>query len=259
MRDAFGELLSALRRARGTSQRRLAHDAEVSPRHLSWLETGKSRPSREMVLVLGSALDLPLRDRNRLLLAAEFAPAYEETPLDDDAMSDVRHAIDLLLRAHEPHPAAVLDRAWNVTYVNRGFAALHRAITSTALRPYVRLEDGPNLVDAFFTTYAASVRNASAVLEHMLPRLRREALREPELARRLAQWPRAHRGREQETARSPVVVPFELALGGAIARLFTTYTALGTPSDITTDEIVIELFHPADRATKALLATLAAD
>jgi hypothetical protein len=221
----------------------------VSARHVSWLETGKANPSREMVLVLASALDLPLRERNELLLAADFAPAYAETPLDADAMADVRHALHLLMTGHEPYPVVVMNRAWSILCVNRGFCALHHAMTGVDLPPYALLERGPNLIDAFFTEYAPFLDDPQDVLSHVLPRLRREASREPEIARRLERWLGTPRATASE--RSRVVVPIGVRIEGGIVRLFTTFTALGTPTDITTEELTIEMFHPADADSAA--------
>ncbi len=223
----------------------------MSTRHVSWLETGKANPSREMVLVLASALDLPLRERNQLLLAADFAPAYAETPLDADAMADVRQALHLLMKGHEPHPVVVMNRAWDVICINRGFRVLHRAMTGLDLPPYALLERGPNLIDAFFVEYAPFLHDAADVLSHVLPRLRREAAREPTIARRLERWLGNAPTSFVSSERARVVVPIALRIEGALVRLFTTYTALGTPADITTEELSIEMFHPADAASAA--------
>src|SRR4051812_43849149 len=115
----FGDRLRAWRMRRRLSQMQLANEAGVSARHLSFLETGRSRPSRELVLHLAEHLDVPLRDRNTLLVSAGFAPTYRETPLEEAPMTPVRHALDALLRSHEPYPAVVVDRTWNVVAANR--------------------------------------------------------------------------------------------------------------------------------------------
>ncbi len=251
MSEAFGPLLRSLRASRQLSQGRLALDAEVSARHISWLETGKSRPSREMVLLLGSALDLPLRERNRMLAAAGFTSAYEETPLDAVEMADIVRALDLLLLAHAPMPAVVMNRDWDVVRANEGFTRLHAALSGAQVEPNRMLRAGPNLIDAFFQVYRPHLRDAESFLLHLLPRLRREATRSPKLAALLHTWVGPERSRAAP-ARPPAVIPIEIDLPGRGAtRWFTTYTVLGSPADITTDELTVEMFHPADAETQA--------
>lgn len=255
MTTSFANLLRSRRTERRYSQRRLAEDAEVSARHIGFLETGRAAPSRQMVLLLGSALELPLRDRNTLLAAAGFAPAYGETPLDAPELADVLHAIELILRGHEPFPAVVLDRQWNLCYVNEGFARLHASVSGLAL-PAFRLlgPERTNLIDATFDHYLPFLEDPDEALVGLMPRLQREAAQEPRLAERLARRPLPV---VPIGGRSRVVVPIALRLGEASVKLFSTFTSLGTPQDVTTEELRIELLHPADDASAAVLRAAA--
>lgn len=262
MTTPFGGMLRSLRTSRRMSQLQLALEAEVSTRHLSFLETGKARPSREMVLVLASMLDLPLRDRNLLLEAAGFASAYRETSLDAPSMRDVRQAIEIILRQHEPFPAVVVDRHWNLRLVNRSFAMAHQAMVSGApLVPYRLLPTpGPNMMRLLFAPdgFRPFMTNWEAVIRDLLPRLAREASADPEarvLVDQLLALPGVPRPREV-LGHAPLVLPVELTLGGLTARMFTTITTLGTAQDVTLQELRIEVLHPADEASRSLLTQL---
>lgn len=260
---SFGGLLKTLRTSRRVSQMQLSLDAEVSTRHLSFLETGRASPSREMVLVLGSALELSLRDRNLLLESAGFTAAYRQTALDAPEMAELRHALELILKAHEPFPAVVLDRHWNVAMPNAGFARLGAMLAiDPPLHAYTLLDEKkrPNLLRALAFDMKPVIRNWTEVMNDLLPRIEREAASDdttrgfleelkalPELKDRRAVLPR-----------SRLVVPVEIALGDETARMFSTITTLGTAQDVTTQELRIEAFHAADEASRTLLTPLLA-
>jgi transcriptional regulator with XRE-family HTH domain len=255
--------LKTLRSSRRVSQLQLSLDAEVSTRHLSFLETGRASPSREMVLVLGSALDLSLRDRNLLLEAAGFTPAYRETAIDAPEMAELRHALELILRAHDPFPAVVLDRHWDVVMANRGFCRTAELLLGKTLAtPFVLMQGParPNLVRTLAFELKPVVKNWVEVMRDLLPRLARDAANDEVVGALLAEL----RALPELDAphpllpRAPLVLPVELALGDMTARLFTTITTLGTAHDVTTQELRIEAFHAADDASRALLAPLLA-
>jgi transcriptional regulator with XRE-family HTH domain len=262
MEPTFGGLLRRHRRARELSQEALALAADVSPRHLSCLETGRAQPSREMALGLAGILDLPLREQNSLLLAAGFAPIYRETPLDGPPLAETRQALELILRRQEPFGAVVLDRHWNVLYANRAYSDVHRLLLgSEDLPPYVFLPPGRvNAVRTFFRPdgMRRHVSNWAEVARALLPRLMREALSgDPvtcALAKEVLAYPGLPRLREAQPA---FLIPLELRVGEKTLRLLSTLTTFGTAHDITLAELRIESFHPADAATDALVRALA--
>lgn len=261
MKSSFGGVLKSLRSSRRVSQLQLSLDAEVSTRHLSFLETGRASPSREMVLVLGSALDLTLRDRNLLLEAAGFTPAYRETAHDSPEMAELRHALELILQAHEPFPAVVLDRHWNVVTANRGFSRVAAVLLSMELVPYVVLPPAqrPNLVRTLAFDLKPVVLNWADVMSDLLPRIERDAPNDEvvsALLEELRRVPELSAAEVPPLPRAPLVLPVELAVGDVRARLFTTITTLGTAQDVTTQELRIEAFHPADAASREVLLPL---
>ncbi|APR76019.1 Hypothetical protein A7982_01366 [Minicystis rosea] len=259
----FGALLRHHRASRGMSQERLAGEAEISTRHLSCLETGRAAPSKTMVLVLGSALDLALRDRNALLEAAGYVAAYRDEPLDAPEAESLRRAVDLVLGAVEPNGAVACDRAWNVVKANRAAARFFALFVDFERLPPEVME---NLVVA--TLHPAGLRPAVVNFEEvaalMLERLRREAARSPD-------EPRIARVREAVSAipdlpsrpappieRGPFVT-LHLRRGSAEARIFTTIASIGTPIDATAEEIHIETYFPADEPTARLVRSLGAN
>lgn len=260
----FGGLLKTMRTSRRVSQMQLSLDAEVSTRHLSFLETGRSSPSREMVLVLGSALELSLRDRNLLLEAAGFTAAYRQTALDAPEMAELRHALELILKAHEPFPAVVLDRHWNVAMPNRGFARLGAMLgVEPSLTAYTLLDEKqrPNLMRATVFDMRPLIRNWNEVMSDLLPRIEREAASDDTMrgfVEELKSLPEIKALERPLLPRSRLVVPVEFALGDETARLFSTITTLGTAQDVTTQELRIEAFHAADDASRKLLTPLLA-
>jgi transcriptional regulator with XRE-family HTH domain len=251
-------MLREWRLARRLTQQALAEQAEISTRHLSFLETGRAQASREMALVLGNALDLPLRERNLLLTAAGFAPVYRETPLDAAPMQHVRMAIDRMLAQQEPYPAMVLDRVWNVLRMNEG-----------CMRLFARLLAGRALAGEIFGNLGHALFHPeglrSVVVDWpelatvMIERLHREAATDPQL-RALRDAVVAYEGVPEQlrspslAAAPPVAIPVHLrAPDGGEARLFTMLTTLGTPLDVTAQELRVELYFPMDAASEAFL------
>lgn len=249
----FGALLRRQRATRGYTQERLAGDAEVSTRHLSFLETGRASPSREMVLALGSALELPLRERNDLLLAAGYAPVYPTTALDDAALEPVRRALDHLLAAHAPFGAVVVDRDGNILRTNPGAARLFAWALPCFDVPQDVLS---NLLRA--TLHPGALRrvteNFDEVAATVLDRLERDRDRELDAARRARLQRIVDEAGDVPRARSVVaqgpVIVLRLRKGDEALRVFTTITTLGTPIDVTAQELHIESFFAADERTE---------
>jgi transcriptional regulator with XRE-family HTH domain len=256
-----GALLREWRERRRLSQLSLALEADVSTRHLSFLETGRSRPSREMLLRLAERLCIPPRERNTLLLAAGFAPAYPERGLDDPALRAARQAVDRVLAGHEPFPALAVDRHWTLVAANRAVGPLLAGVGPDLLRPPVnvlRLSLHPNGL-------APRIANLPRWRAHLLERLRHqvEVTTDPTLAH-LADELRAYPipGGERG-APSPgdvlagVAVPLLLRTEQGILAFLSTTMVFGTPVDVTLTELAIEAFFPADDATAAALSRTA--
>ncbi|NUP05564.1 MAG: helix-turn-helix transcriptional regulator [Polyangiaceae bacterium] len=248
-----GELVRQWRNRRGLSQLALALAAGVSPRHVSLVETGKSHPSAEMILRLAKCLDVPLRDRNQLLLAAGFAPRYAERPLDVGALSAVRDAVARVLRAHEPYPALVFDRHWNILMTNRAVDHFLARVAPDLLRPpvnLVRLGLHPRGLGSL-------VVNLADVRAAFRARVRRQLATAPD-AELLALYEELLAPDPEEpptpTVESDVVIPMIIRIEGRELRLFSTITTFGTPMDITLDEIAIESYYPADDESAAYFA-----
>lgn len=266
LHPSLGPLLREWRLARRFTQQELAHRAEVSVRHLSFLETGRAAASREMTLVLANALELPLRERNLLLGAAGFAPVYRETPLQDKPMTYVRRALDHILNHQEPFPAMVIDRAYNVMRLNRGAERLFARFILPLEPPPIVLT---NLLHALY--HPEGLRKViidwSTLAAVMAERLHREAAVDPSEGgmRELRDAVLAYPGIPERllTPRLGEAPPAALPLGfrsldGVEARFFTTLTTLGTPLDVTAEELRIESYFPLDEATETLMRELAA-
>jgi len=261
--SSVGPLLRRWREARSLSQERLALMAEVSTRHVSFVETGKSAPSREMILVLANALDLPLRDRNALLLVAGFAPVYRVSALDGDALRPVRRALDYMLQKQEPYGAVVVDRVWNVLRTNEGAARMLAFFLAGTDAPPMALS---NVVQSTF--HPRGLRqfmvNWEEVASLLVERLHREIALAPDDDERRALLasvldqpgvPARFRAPSLLTDAEPFV-PVHLVRGDVEVRLFTTVTTLGTPMDVTAEELRIESYFPADDATEAWIHRL---
>ncbi|TYB49561.1 helix-turn-helix transcriptional regulator [Actinomadura chibensis] len=249
--DTVGELLRRWRTRRRLSQLDLALAADVSARHVSLVETGKSNPSADMVLRLADQLDVPLRDRNRLLLAAGFAPRYPERALDDGALSAARDAVARVLQAHEPFPALAFDRRWNIVMTNRALDPFLARVDPELRRPpmnLLRLGLDPRGLGGL-------VANLSDVRAMFRSRITRQLASAPdaELAalyeELLAAVPEEDAA--SRSVESDVLIPMVLRVDGRELRLFSTITTFGTPMDITLDEIAIESYYPADAESAA--------
>lgn len=261
MPAAVGPLLRDWRTRRHLSQMDVALDVGVSPRHLSFVETGRSRPSPELVLAVADHLDVPLRERNTLLLAAGYAPRYSERSFDDPSMASVRAALQRMLDAHDPYPGVVIDRRWDVVLANAAASALLVGVAPAALEPELnvfRLCLHPEGL-------AARTRNFGDWATYLLRQLRRSIVltgdpRLTELEAEVRAYPNVV-DLPEPTAIGPgddppLLVPFRLAGppgGPDELSLFTTLTTFGTPRDVTLDELAVELFFPADDTTAAVL------
>jgi transcriptional regulator with XRE-family HTH domain len=258
---AIGPILQYWRKARNLSQLALAHEANVSPRHLSFLETGRARPSRDMVLLLADALAIPLRERNACLLAAGFAPMFPESPLDDPELSAVRTAIDAILRQQEPFPAVVMNRHWDIVATNvaasRFFGMLLGERTPGGGRNVLRLMFDPNGL-------RPAVENWDAVAHSLVRRVHREAIGGTlddtgrALLSEILGYPGVPgRWRTPELGPPTVpVLPVSFRHGEQTFHYFSAVTVLGTPQDVTLQELRIECFFPLDSATSAAARAL---
>jgi transcriptional regulator with XRE-family HTH domain len=260
--ESVGALLQFWRSARHLSQLALAHEAEISPRHLCFVETGRSKPSRDMVLRLADVLDVPLRSRNALLLAAGFAPVFAESDLNAPELAAVRGALDAILKQQEPFPAVVLNRSWDIigtnTAADRFFGFLmegQRPIAPPnvlrlmfhpeALRPFVA-----NWLEVAETLYRRAHREAvggvpDASLKHVLA----DIMSYPDV-------PQTWRSSDPSSSLLPIV-PVTFRRAGRTFNFFSTVTTLGTPQDVTVQEIRIECFFPVDDATRREARALA--
>jgi len=252
-RITFGDRLRAWRMRRRLSQLQLSNEAGVSARHLSFLETGRARPSRELVLHLAEHLDVPLRERNTLLVAAGFAPTYHETPLEEVSMTPVRQALDALLRSHEPYPAVVVDRTWNLVTANRPTLMLLEGVAPALVEPPVNVMR----VSLHPEGLAPRVVNYDEYREHLLTRLARQVhLTGDQQLAALYDEVRGYAGDGREpsgTEAIDVVLPLRLRSPFGELALFSTIAVFGTPVDITLDELAIEQFFPADEHTAKVL------
>ncbi len=256
-----GPLLKQWRTRRHRSQMDLALEAGVSPRHLSFIETGRARPSPATLLALARCLDVPLRERNDLFLAAGFAPRYARTPLGGRDMDEVHRALRTVLAAHDPMPGLVLDRQWNVVLANRGATLLAGMLPEALRTPTINVFRASLHPDGL----ARCTENFAEWGRILLRTLDRAAQRtaDPELAALLDEVKRFPNVRailpsdaadEASASATPLLVPCVLRLPIGRVRLFTTLTTFGTPCDVTLDELSIELFYPFDAASRALLA-----
>ncbi len=252
-----GPLLRAWRQRRRLSQLDLACAADVSTRHLSYVETGRSRPSRQFLMHVAEHLDVPLRGRNDLLVAAGYAPLYRETDLDDPEMVQVRSALDLVLTHHEPFPALVLDRQWRLVRANAGLGLLLDGIDPALLVGDVnvmRLSMHPDGL-------APRIIDLASFSAHALSRLRRQAEMSGDeelfaLHEELAGYPGV-RVDESWTDPPGLVLPLRLRSPFGELSFFTTAAVFGTAADVTLSELMIEQFFPADVATDAAVRRVA--
>ena len=258
--NSFGPLLRDWRQRRRISQLDLALEGNISARHLSFLETGRSRPSREMVLRLAEQLAVPLRDRNVLLAAAGYAPVFSERRLDDPALRAARQAVDLVIQGHAPYPALAVDRHWTLVAANDAVPPLLVGVDEALLRPpmnVMRLALHPSGL-------APRIVNLPEWRNHLLERLRLqvEASGDPVLSAlqtelRSYPVPRAPSPPRPPRDYAGMVVPFELATEAGVLAFFSTITVFGTPVDVTLSELALECFYPANAATAEVLQRMA--
>ena len=260
MPAAFGEQLRNWRQRRRLSQLDLAHEAEISTRHLSFVETGRSAPSREMVLRLAERLNVPLRERNTMLVAAGYAPMYRERPLSDPALAAAREAVELILKSHEPYPALAVDRHWNLVAAN-------------AMVPHLMAGADPSLLQGQVNVLRLSLHpqglaprivNLRQWREHLLERLHQQVQATGDaqlaaLAGELRGYPvpedASHALLDGELL--GVAMPFQFRTPGGVLSFISTTTVFGTPADVTLQELALETFFPADTFTRDALRRLA--
>jgi transcriptional regulator with XRE-family HTH domain len=254
---SVGDLLRRWRQQRRYSQLALACDAEISPKHLSFVESGRARPSRDMVLRLAERLEVPLRERNALLLAAGFAPAFKEHTLQDPDLASVRRAVDLVLAGHEPYPALAVDRHWTLVAANKGIAPLLAGASPELLAApsnVLRLALHPRGL-------APRIVNFAEWCMHVLARLRHQAEQnaDPVLSQLLAELQGyagaaalPPRGGDESPA-SHMIVPLRLNTADGVWSFISTTMVFGTPLDVTSSELAIESFFPGDEATARAL------
>jgi len=259
--DPFGIHLRHWRQHRRLSQLELAQEAQVSTRHLSYVETGRAEPSREMVLRLAQRLEVPLRERNALLMAAGYAPMYGKRSLDDPALAAARRAVDMVLKGHEPFPALAIDRHWNL-------------VAHNAMVPLLMAGAAPHLLVAPVNVLRLSlhpdglaprIANLAQWRSHLLERLQQQIAATGDtvlsaLHDELAALPApqvSHDAPSPGGDLANVVVPFRLATDAGLLSFISTTTIFGTPVDVTLQELAVESFFPADAQTAQALSALA--
>lgn len=254
---SFGEHLRTWRQRRRMSQLDLASEAGISTRHLSFVETGRAAPSREMVLQLAEHLQLPLREQNALLVSAGFAPRFRERALDDPDLASVRAAVEAVLRGHEPNPALAIDRRWTLISANNATLKLMGGIAPHLLAPPANMLRASLHPDGL----AARILNLNEWRVHIFARLERQidATADPaliELLDELRAYPGAGAFTPPLREAAPVITPLKLRTGEGVLSLFGVTTVFGMPQDVTLDEMAIETFFPADAESAAMLARL---
>lgn len=258
--ENFGELLRHWRKSRGLSQLDLSLAADISTKHLSFLETGRSNPSKDIIVHLCISLDIPLAERNHLLLAAGFSEAYRRTPLNQPEMQPIKEALTTLLNSHEPYPAAVFDWDWNMLMAN----PTHQRLVEILASQQPDFPETANILELMFDQngFRPFIVNWEEAAGLILQRLRREktlyADRKSDLLERLLQYPDLpahfkHPG--IETPPGPMV-SLQVEMGDQVLSLFSTLSTFGTAIDITAQELTIEQYFPADSTTKAILESL---
>jgi len=255
----FGSALRYWRARRGVSQLRLSLDGGVSQRHLSFLESGRAQPSRDLVIRLGIVLDVPLRQRNAMLLAAGFAPAYQERKLSDPELASVMQALDFMLRQQAPYPALVVDRLWNLVMLNEPAAGMMRWLQGMPDDAPIPRDGSLNVLRLMLdpARMRPHLRNWEAVGADSLLWIQREAMADgpgSEAGKLLAElsalpgMPAAGHLPNLDRRALPFLA-LELGRDGVELGLFTTITTLGTPHDVTVHELRLESFFPADEAS----------
>jgi transcriptional regulator with XRE-family HTH domain len=257
---SVGGLVRSWREQRQLSQLALATEAEISQKHLSFIESGRSAPSREMVLHLADHLDVPLRERNAMLLAAGYAPTYRERPLGDPALERARAAVERVLKAHEPYPALAVDRHWTMISANAAVAPLIAGVDPQLVRPPVnvmRMSLHPRGL-------APLIVNLGEWRAHLMDRLRRQLrlTRDPAIDALIKepsgyQAPTArHSDGQFQNHQDEIAVPLRLRTQAGVLSFLSTITVFGTPVEITLSELSLEAFYPADEATAATMQAM---
>jgi transcriptional regulator with XRE-family HTH domain len=258
----FGPLLRQWRLARGKSQQALSTEAGVSTRHVSFVENGRTHASRDMVLLFAEALDVPFRDRNAMLIAAGYAPLYNETALSAPEMDHVRRAVEFMMQRLEPYPALMIDRHWNVLLTNGASDRLWslfvdmKALPKEIARNVKRMVFDPRGLRPYIVDW-------ERIAGVLLKRLHRETTRSiadietHRLFRELLAYPGVPGNwSDLDVSLEDAMLPFELRKDGVAIKLYSFNTTLGTPRDVTLQEIHIECFYPADDATETLIRKL---
>lgn len=257
-KQTVGSLLKLWRERRRKSQLDLALDAEISTRHLSFVETGRARPSREMILLLAENLDIPLRERNKILIAGGYAPQFSEKSFEDVSLASVRQAVELILQGHEPFPALAVDRHWNMVAANKTVPLLLDGIDAKLLAPPVnvlRLSLHPQGL-------APRIVNLAEWREHLLLRLKKQVedtadFGLEELLKELSEYKIANGKRDKFTEREAgIVIPLKIESKFGTLSFISTTTVFGTPVDVTVSEIALETFFPADELTREIFSNL---
>ncbi len=254
-----GEHVKAWRMRRRYSQLECALDVEMSQRHLSFIESNRAKPSRDMILRIAEHLDVPLRERNAMLLAAGYAPHFQHRSLDDPSLAPARRAIDQILNAHEPFPALAVDRHWHLVSANAAISSLLALVSDQdLLQPPVnvlRLSLHPKGL-------APHIVNLGEWQRHIVERLRRQIEISADaglmhLLAEIQQFPGGDDDASGISESNAVMIPFRLSLPGGTLNFFSTTTVFGTPLDITLSEIALECFYPADAQTADALRRMA--
>ncbi len=268
--DSFQSLCREWRRFRQLSQLDLALAAEVSQRHVSWLETGRSQPSRDMVIRLSEAMNIPIRERNVLLKSAGFSAIYSESSLNDPIMAPVMNALNHVLKNHDPLPAVVVDRFWNIKKRNQAAELLLNLGTADELQTKISNPQGEiNL--ALLTLHPKGLRqyisNWDAAAPAFVQRLKDEAIAsgDPSVKATFFEYIHIAGERYVDASIAPTtqgqllpILPLNLDIDGLKLSLFSVISTFGTPQDVTTDELRIEAFYPTDESTEAFFKSMAA-
>lgn len=258
---SVGEHLRSWRQRRRKSQLDLACQADISTRHLSFVETGRALPSRDMILHLAEELEIPMRERNVLLVSAGYAPIFPERALDDPALAAARAAIDLILESQKPYPAFAIDRHWNIVASNSALPILYEAVDPALLvRPVnaMRLSLHPKGL-------AQHIVNLAEWRDHLLTRLRQQIDMTADpvliaLLKELNAYPAPARPTPPAAHHlPPIVVPLRLATRAGTLSFFSTTMVFGTPIDVTLSELAVENFFPADAETDRVVRRIAAE
>ncbi len=255
-----GEHVKAWRTRRRYSQLECALDVEMSQRHLSFIESNRTKPSRDMILRIAEHLDVPLRERNAMLLAAGYAPHYQHRLLDDPSLAAARRAIEQILKAHEPFPALSVDRHWTLVSANAAISPLLSVVSDQRL-----LEPPVNVLRLSLHPHglAPHIVNLGEWRHHIFDRLRRQIDISADtglmqLLIELQQFPGDDGDANEVSEANAVMIPLRLSLPGGTLNFFSTTTVFGTPLDITLSEIALECFYPADAQTAEALRRMAA-